>query len=74
MKVNADDAQVELAVFAPERLTVLPVTQAPAIVNEFMFDLYGAEAGVVITGVAGATVSRVHSKSVEAEVLPATSV
>ncbi len=67
MKVNAEEAQVVLAVSGPERSTVIPEMQEPAIVKELRLDLNGDAAGVVIMGAAGGAEVRSHWKEAEEE-------
>ncbi len=74
VKEKAEEAHVAEAVSAPDKFTVLPVTQVPLKVKELKFDLNGEAAGVVMTGAAGGAAFRVHWKLAAAEVLFATSV
>ncbi len=56
--VYAEEAQVTVAVPLPATFTVLPVTQAPAMVKEEVLSVIEAVAGVVMVGADGTTVLR----------------
>ncbi len=58
----------------PERLTVLPESQAPEIVSELPLERYAERAGTVTVGALGETVLRSQTKAVVPDVFPAGSV